>query len=45
MTGIDRKLVNTNEASNVYVINEAGRDIIVAANREKAEAALYVVTK
>ena len=31
--------------SNVYVINEAGRDIIVAANREKAEAALYVVTK
>ena len=31
--------------SNVYVINEAGRDIVVAANREKAQAALYFVTK
>ncbi|MFZ4481836.1 MAG: hypothetical protein ACOYNZ_18295 [Rhodoferax sp.] len=30
--------------SNVYVRHEAGRDIIVAANREKAEAALYFVT-
>ncbi|WP_319243562.1 hypothetical protein [uncultured Propionivibrio sp.] len=30
--------------SNVHVINEAGRDIIVAANREKGEAALYFVT-
>ena len=30
--------------SNVYVLHEAGRDIIVAANREKAEAALYFVT-
>ena len=31
--------------SNVHVVNEAGRDIIVSANREKAEAALYFVTK
>jgi hypothetical protein len=30
--------------SNAYVVNEAGRDILVAANREKAEAALYFVT-
>lgn len=30
--------------SNVYVRHEAGRDLIVAANREKAEAALYFVT-
>jgi hypothetical protein len=30
--------------SNVYVVHEPGRDIIVAANREKAEAALYFVT-
>ena len=30
--------------SNVYVLHETGRDIIVAANREKAEAALYFVT-
>ena len=30
--------------SNVHVLHEAGRDIIVAANREKAEAALYFVT-
>ncbi|MCF8169125.1 MAG: hypothetical protein K9K38_01385 [Rhodoferax sp.] len=30
--------------SNVHVMHEAGRDIIVSANREKAEAALYVVT-
>ena len=30
--------------SNVYVLNEAGRDIIVAANRETDEAALYIVT-
>lgn len=29
--------------SNVYVLNEAGRDIIVAANRETDEAALYIV--
>jgi len=31
--------------SNVYVLHEAGRDILVSANREKAEAALYFVTK
>ena len=31
--------------SNVHVVNEAGRDIIVSANREKAEAALYFVTR
>jgi hypothetical protein len=30
--------------SNVYVRHEVGRDIIVAANREKAEAALYFAT-
>lgn len=30
--------------SNVYVVHEAGRDIIVSANREKAEAALYFVS-
>lgn len=30
--------------SNVCVVQEQDRDIIVAANREKAEAALYVVT-
>ena len=30
--------------SNVYVRHEPGRDIIVAANREKAEAALYFVS-
>ena len=30
--------------SNVHVINEDKRDIIVAANREKAEAALYFVS-
>jgi hypothetical protein len=30
--------------SNVHVLHEAGRDIIVAANREKAEGALYFVT-
>jgi hypothetical protein len=30
--------------SNVAVVHEPGRDIIVAANREKAEAALYFVT-
>ena len=30
--------------SNVHVLHEVGRDIIVAANREKAEAALYFVT-
>ncbi len=30
--------------SNVYVLHETGRDIIVAANREKAEAALYFVS-
>jgi hypothetical protein len=30
--------------SNAYVLHEPGRDIIVAANREKAEAALYFVT-
>ena len=30
--------------SNVHVLHEAGRDIIVSANREKAEAALYIVT-
>ena len=30
--------------SNVHVLNEAGRDIIVAANRETDEAALYLVT-
>jgi hypothetical protein len=29
--------------SNVCVVHEPGRDIIVAANREKAEAALYLV--
>ncbi len=31
--------------SNVYVVHETGRDILVSANREKAEAALYFVTK
>ena len=30
--------------SNVYVLHEEHRDIIVAANREKAEAALYFVS-
>ena len=30
--------------SNVYVLHEKDRDIIVAANREKGEAALYVVS-
>jgi len=30
--------------SNVSVLREAGREIIIAANREKAEAALYFVT-
>ena len=30
--------------SNVHVVHERGRDIIVSANREKAEAALYLVT-
>ncbi|MGI9135149.1 MAG: hypothetical protein ACR2I0_14590 [Rhodoferax sp.] len=30
--------------SNVYVLHEPGRDILVAANREKAEAALYFVS-
>ena len=30
--------------SNIYVRHEATRDIIVAANREKAEAALYFVS-
>lgn len=30
--------------SNVHVLNEAGRDIIAAANRETNEAALYIVT-
>ena len=30
--------------SNAYVLNAQGHDIIVAANREKAEAALYFVT-
>lgn len=30
--------------SNVHVLHEPGRDLIVSANREKAEAALYVVT-
>jgi hypothetical protein len=30
--------------SNVYVRHEPGRDIIVAANREKAQAALYFVS-
>lgn len=29
--------------SNVHVVHEAGRDVIVSANREKAEAALYFV--
>ncbi len=29
--------------SNVHVVHEEGRDIVVAANREKAEAALYFV--
>ncbi len=29
--------------SNVHVLHEAGRDIVVAANREKHEAALYFV--
>jgi hypothetical protein len=31
--------------SNVSVVHEKDRDIIIAANREKAEAALYFVTK
>lgn len=30
--------------ANVHVLHEADRDVIVAANREKAEAALYFVT-
>jgi len=30
--------------SNVHVVHEAERDLIVSANREKAEAALYIVT-
>jgi hypothetical protein len=30
--------------SNVHVMHEQDRDIIVSANREKAEAALYIVT-
>lgn len=30
--------------SNVHVLHEPGRDLILSANREKAEAALYVVT-
>ena len=30
--------------SNVHVMHEPGRDIIVSANRERAEAALYLVT-
>jgi hypothetical protein len=30
--------------ANVHVLHEAGRDLILAANREKAEGALYVVT-
>lgn len=30
--------------SNVHVMHEPGRDIIVSANREKAEAALYIVS-
>ena len=31
--------------SNVHVLHEQGRDILVSANREKAEAALYIVTE
>ena len=31
--------------SNIYVRHEATRDIIVAANREKAQAALYFVSQ
>ncbi len=31
--------------SNVYVLHEKDRDILVSANREKAEAALYFATK
>ena len=31
--------------SNIYVLHEKGRDILVSANREKAEAALYFVTE
>jgi hypothetical protein len=30
--------------SNIHVMHEANRDIIVSANREIAEAALYIVT-
>lgn len=30
--------------SNIHVMHEDSRDIIVSANREKAEAALYIVT-
>lgn len=30
--------------ANVHVVHESGRDLIVAANREKAEGALYIVT-
>jgi hypothetical protein len=30
--------------SNVHVLHESGRDLILAANREKAEGALYIVT-
>ena len=30
--------------SNVHVLHEAQRDLLLSANREKAEAALYVVT-
>jgi hypothetical protein len=29
----------------VHVVHEADRDILVSANREKAEAALYSFTK
>ena len=31
--------------SNAYVLHEKERDVLVSANREKAEAALYFVTK
>jgi hypothetical protein len=30
--------------SNVAIVNEPSRDLIISANREKGEAALYIVS-